>query len=228
MNFSDLNYCTHHSPCKNAGVCVNSGQGSYSCACAPGYTGTNCEQEIDDCVHIPCRNGGTCEDKGSYYKCRCPNGFTGKRCDVIAEQCACQNGATCVEGQGTYQCICKSGFTGRNCETDLYDCEPNPCQNSKLHSFCTRKTFSYTKNILILIERSSCVFLFRLRRRACADRVYMITRFKSVFLHPGFAHVLNVSSVYARFKFVFMHTRSAHAPDRLKLKIQEVQKSEGH
>lgn len=198
-----MNYCTHHSPCKNAGVCVNSGQGSYSCACAPGYTGTNCEQEIDDCVHIPCRNGGTCEDKGSYYKCRCPNGFTGKRCDVIAEQCACQNGATCVEGQGTYQCICKSGFTGRNCETDLYDCDPNPCQNSKLHSFCMQavllwKHFHTQKNILILIERSNCVFpvpfaLAHRRIGVCTDPVYMKSILKVSFCIPDLRmHVLNV------------------------------------
>ena len=147
FHFSDLNYCIHHTPCKHEGICQNSGSGSYSCTCQPGYTGTNCEWEIDDCLNQPCLNGGTCEDIGSSYQCRCPNGFTGKRCDVIAEQCACQNGATCVEGQGTYTCICKPGYTGRNCELDRYDCEPNPCQNGKpfkhIHRFITfnvRKT----------------------------------------------------------------------------------------
>ena len=57
---SDLNYCTHHKPCKNGATCTNTGEGSYTCQCMDGYSGTNCEIEIDDCKHQPCRNAGTC------------------------------------------------------------------------------------------------------------------------------------------------------------------------
>lgn len=56
----DLNYCTHHMPCKNNGICKNTGQGSYTCSCQSGFTGTNCEIEIDDCKTYPCQNGGQC------------------------------------------------------------------------------------------------------------------------------------------------------------------------
>ncbi|KAL3872719.1 hypothetical protein ACJMK2_035925 [Sinanodonta woodiana] len=126
----DLNYCTHHSPCKNGGTCQNSGQGSYTCVCDEGFTGTNCEVEIDDCQNDPCLNGGTCKDIGFGYQCHCPLGFTGRRCDIVAESCAnnpCKNGATCVEGQGPYTCICKPGYTGLSCETEINECDPNPC-----------------------------------------------------------------------------------------------------
>ena len=57
---TDLNYCTHHKPCKNDATCTNTGQGSYTCECAAGFTGTNCEIEVDDCQQQPCFNGGTC------------------------------------------------------------------------------------------------------------------------------------------------------------------------
>ncbi|CAG2100574.1 unnamed protein product [Medioppia subpectinata] len=57
----DLNYCTNHKPCKNGGSCTNTGQGWYTCECPLGYTGKNCEQEIDSCAHYPCANGATCK-----------------------------------------------------------------------------------------------------------------------------------------------------------------------
>lgn len=56
----DLNYCTHHKPCRNGATCTNTGQGSYTCSCRPGYTGANCEAETDECSAGPCRNGGSC------------------------------------------------------------------------------------------------------------------------------------------------------------------------
>lgn len=57
---ADLNYCTHHKPCRNGATCTNTGQGSYTCSCRPGYTGANCELEVDECAPSPCRNGGSC------------------------------------------------------------------------------------------------------------------------------------------------------------------------
>ena len=32
----------------------------YMCNCTPGWEGTNCDQEIDECSSGPCKNGGTC------------------------------------------------------------------------------------------------------------------------------------------------------------------------
>ncbi|KAH3851971.1 delta-like protein 1 [Dreissena polymorpha] len=129
----DLNFCTHHSPCLNGGVCQNTGSGSYTCTCPEGFNGTNCEREVDDCLSRPCQNGGSCVDVGNGYQCNCPVSYTGKRCDIRAESCEknpCKNGATCVEGQGSYSCRCRSGFTGYNCDIDINGCDPNPCRNN--------------------------------------------------------------------------------------------------
>lgn len=57
---ADLNYCTHHKPCLNGATCTNTGQGSYTCSCPPGYTGANCEIQVNECSGNPCRNGGSC------------------------------------------------------------------------------------------------------------------------------------------------------------------------
>ena len=58
--FADLNFCANYRPCRNGATCSNSGQGSYTCHCRPGFAGNNCETITDDCTHVPCQNGGTC------------------------------------------------------------------------------------------------------------------------------------------------------------------------
>ena len=45
-----------------------------------GYTGRNCETQIDECLGITCPGGGDCfSDIGRYY-CRCPLKKTGANC----------------------------------------------------------------------------------------------------------------------------------------------------
>ena len=44
----------------NGARCINNGQ-DYNCICASGYTGQNCERQIDFCATTPCQNGATCE-----------------------------------------------------------------------------------------------------------------------------------------------------------------------
>lgn len=54
--------------CKNAGRCVNVGN-SHKCECQPGYTGSYCEEMVDECKSNPCRNGATCKDYQGTYEC---------------------------------------------------------------------------------------------------------------------------------------------------------------
>ena len=71
-------------PCKNGGTC-HDGVGSYTCECAHGWTGENCEINADDCASNPCKNGGTCHDGVGSYTCECAKGFLGDNCDVPSE-----------------------------------------------------------------------------------------------------------------------------------------------
>ncbi|KAA8583203.1 hypothetical protein FQN60_015749, partial [Etheostoma spectabile] len=117
----DLNFCTHHHPCVNGATCMNTGQGSYTCTCLPGFTGVNCELEMQECDSNPCRNGGICTNLDSGYMCTCPQGFEGSHCEHSLLTCAdspCFHSGKCWEKDNgrSYMCECPRGYTGLNCE----------------------------------------------------------------------------------------------------------------
>ncbi|XP_071454914.1 delta-like protein B [Hetaerina americana] len=119
----DLNYCTNHRPCKSGGTCFNTGQGSYTCSCPPGFGGNDCEKRVDPSPpaapsttastppcgggpgsgHLhPCLNGATCRANGpSSYVCECAKGWRGDHCETPETRtCAdspCRHGATCLD-----------------------------------------------------------------------------------------------------------------------------------
>jgi hypothetical protein len=104
----------------------------YSCSCAVGFTGTNCEVNIDDCASNPCQNGGTCSDGIEAFTCSCAPGFTGTSCETLIDNCAglpCQNGGSCTNAPNGYACSCAPGFTGAQCQTDIDECAVDPCTN---------------------------------------------------------------------------------------------------
>ncbi|XP_077468446.1 delta-like protein C isoform X2 [Stigmatopora argus] len=130
----DLNYCTNHKPCQNGASCTNTGQGSYTCACRPGFSGKDCQTEDKACDSAPCRNGGRCQDSPSGYVCTCPLGFSGPDCAAgAALTCAdrpCFNRGVCVTGTAAgYTCRCPTGYAGSNCEMKDSPCNSAPCAN---------------------------------------------------------------------------------------------------
>ncbi|KAG5857588.1 hypothetical protein ANANG_G00021040 [Anguilla anguilla] len=130
----DLNYCTHHKPCRNGATCMNTGQGSYTCACQPGFTGVDCELEVRECDSKPCRNGGSCMNLENGYACVCPPRFEGPHCEHSLLTCAdspCFHNGKCHEKDNgrRYVCECPPGFTGLNCEKKVDKCTSLPCAN---------------------------------------------------------------------------------------------------
>ncbi len=106
----------------------------YSCQCAPGYTGSNCDQNIDECLGVECQNGGSCVDMVNAFKCECASGFTGPNCeeDIYINECLsfrCQNGGVCINVVNAFECICPTGFSGDFCEVSDSPCSSNPCVN---------------------------------------------------------------------------------------------------
>ena len=54
--------------CRNSGLCLDAGNTHY-CQCQAGYTGSYCEEQVDECIPNPCQNGATCTDYLGGYSC---------------------------------------------------------------------------------------------------------------------------------------------------------------
>uniref|UniRef100_A0A5F8G746 Crumbs cell polarity complex component 1 n=1 Tax=Monodelphis domestica TaxID=13616 RepID=A0A5F8G746_MONDO len=143
----DINECSSN-PCLSTGECVERSWAShygkipelpsefnylqatgYVCHCQPGYTGSRCEDDIDECSSNPCRNGGMCENIPGNYTCHCPPKdyqgivYGGVDCREIFLGCTqdkCQNNGICIpyvqNGQHEFSCLCPSGYSGSLCD----------------------------------------------------------------------------------------------------------------
>ena len=78
---ADCTTLCYRKPCLHGGRCTENGE-KYSCSCEKGFTGTNCETDIDECVSAPCQNNGSCVDQAGKYICHCDLGYAGIRCEI--------------------------------------------------------------------------------------------------------------------------------------------------
>uniref|UniRef100_A0A3B3B9K3 Uncharacterized protein n=1 Tax=Oryzias melastigma TaxID=30732 RepID=A0A3B3B9K3_ORYME len=88
----------------------------FNCTCPSGFSGSFCEDDIDECEVNPCKNNGTCENTAGGFICHCPAGFSGTFCSADVDECLrvkCQNGGTCVASDNGSYCHCVPGFEGK-------------------------------------------------------------------------------------------------------------------
>ncbi|KAF2368089.1 Cadherin [Trinorchestia longiramus] len=70
-------YCNPN-PCENGGRCEDGREGPL-CRCSH-FTGSRCEEDVDECSVQPCANGGTCINLFGDFRCLCLPNFNGKYC----------------------------------------------------------------------------------------------------------------------------------------------------
>nr|XP_032526331.1 basement membrane-specific heparan sulfate proteoglycan core protein [Danaus plexippus plexippus] len=80
-NVKECNSCTPNL-CLNSGVCQEArNERGYTCLCAAGYAGLNCDRTGEACRYGLC-GPGKCSDTADGYKCACPVTYTGRNCEI--------------------------------------------------------------------------------------------------------------------------------------------------
>lgn len=79
-NKTDTNICDAVT-CENGGTCI-ANEENFTCNCLPGFEGSYCELNIDDCTKFLCDNDGVCVDGINNATCDCPSKFTGLHCET--------------------------------------------------------------------------------------------------------------------------------------------------
>ncbi|XP_020802550.1 LOW QUALITY PROTEIN: cubilin homolog [Drosophila serrata] len=78
-------------PCKNNGICVDSGPSNYTCMCRRGFRPPNCEPLPSPCDINPCKNGGSCRPTtaqgGDGFVCQCLPGYRDRLCSTRFSSC---------------------------------------------------------------------------------------------------------------------------------------------
>ncbi|KAM6954021.1 protein jagged-2b [Aplochiton taeniatus] len=118
--------------CGPRGRCVSLPVGKFSCTCDPGFSGTYCHENVNDCAINPCQNGGTCIDGVNSYQCICPDGWEGWLCGLNVNECRhnpCQNGGRCVDRVNDFYCECADNWKGKTCHSRESQCDATTCSN---------------------------------------------------------------------------------------------------
>ena len=106
------------------------GANSRTCHCKGGYTGNDCEINIDECSTNPCGLHGDCDDLVNEYKCTCHGGYKGEHCTEIVDRCENNpcNGGGCTQVGIAFSCDCSSvDYQGDTCTEWIDDCIETPC-----------------------------------------------------------------------------------------------------
>lgn len=125
--------CKYRS-CSGHGFCISNttvgtGGESVRCDCNTGFTGSDCEININDCNDQVCNNG-TCIDGVGNFTCKCSPGFSGRQCEHEDSPCdlmPCGEYGTCNKTGASFACDCDRGYTGLLCNENIDDCAEQTC-----------------------------------------------------------------------------------------------------
>uniref|UniRef100_A0A673LS16 Protein jagged-2 n=1 Tax=Sinocyclocheilus rhinocerous TaxID=307959 RepID=A0A673LS16_9TELE len=118
--------------CGPHGRCISQSGGNFTCACQPGFTGTYCHENVNDCASSPCQSGGTCIDDIDSFRCVCPDGFDGQLCELEVNECSgepCLNGGMCTDLLNDFYCCCTDNWKGKTCNSRDSQCDSSTCAN---------------------------------------------------------------------------------------------------
>jgi len=105
--------------CENPPACENGQLNNCKCICEECWTGTLCQNRIENCITCSpdCGPYGTCNTNTG--TCECDNNYSGPTCQTFTDPCP---NTICVNGKKDYSncsCNCYNGWTGNDCSEQV-------------------------------------------------------------------------------------------------------------
>ncbi|KAL9181909.1 hypothetical protein ACHAXT_012252 [Thalassiosira profunda] len=168
-------------------------EGGFYCACPKGFTGHECQLEVDECDGASCYNGSTCKSTRNGYYCDCnalndrseetDTKFAGLQCQHESTSlCAvslvgetspnhqfCTNHGKCVKlvsgGEPHPGCLCKSGWDGDHCEirSDVFARNPAMASDGG-SSKTTNVLIGVMVAVMVVVVLGISVLIYRSRK----------------------------------------------------------------
>ncbi|KAM7538217.1 hypothetical protein Aperf_G00000076045 [Anoplocephala perfoliata] len=138
--------------CRAGVTCFNGQCVDGRCLCQQGFTGTQCDKDIDECVGelgMYARCDQRCVNTPGSYECQCDPGFAlgtdGYSCLKVPHSLnECEDGVNCMYGNCSEGvCVCQPGFTGNKCDIDVNECESEIGIHSRCEQRCINTYGSY-------------------------------------------------------------------------------------
>eukprot|EP00729_Bicosta_minor_P033132 gene33132-biopygen22695 len=142
--------------CENAWTDVTITIAPPTCICKQGYSGEDCQTNINECAGQTCSNHGTCSDQVNGFKCNCVAGWSGATCATNINECAgqaCSNHGTCSDQVNSFKCNCVAGWSGATCATNIDECAGQTCSN---HGTCSDQVNSFKCNCVAGWSGATC------------------------------------------------------------------------
>ncbi|XP_071101797.1 fibrillin-1-like [Haliotis cracherodii] len=160
----DLNYgkdCALRCDCGDRSTSCNNIRG---CICKTGWSGTKCDNDINECEEGPCPTGQLCTNTRGSYTCVCPTGYDKQANQSCTDKNECVTDANtcdqiCTNVPGSFTCSCRAGYT----EDSQKKCaDINECTSEQ--SSCSQKCVNVDGSY-----NCECEFGYRLKddRTSC-------------------------------------------------------------
>ena len=126
---------------------------SFQPAVSAGWTGRDCDVDIDDCASNPCGDHGVCNDGLDHFSCSCDAGYEGTFCEQDIDECLEACVATDADACSSAD-VADPTTAQHNCEAAAPPIRPRACAYDPIRQVCLATALPACLSVELGVEAS--------------------------------------------------------------------------